>query len=1117
MVLRHSRALVFGSVMVMLLALLQGQSVRSAQAAPRAENPPVNLVTNGSFENPSVWQTSPVTDYGSGSTAMPGWTVGGNSVDLVGSSYWAAEDGHQSVDLSGSAPGSVSEVVGTKAGSYYLLAWYLAGNPNCGQPVKTMDVEWDGKVVDAPQFTVAGQTSSSMGWMQFQVYVRASGARSTMSFADATPDHSQCGAALDNVSLIAATVAKPAIPQAIAPLATLSGVPYSAAFFASGIASYRLTQAPSWLTIQPSGAVSGTPPTGTKSFTFGVTAFNADGTASAGPYTVSVQSAAPVSGTVTDGGIAANPVAGTTVQACTVSQAECAKTTTASDGTYIVKAPLGQPVIVTAYPLPGSGDATTSTSALTVPAAGLAGETISLNGITPLPNGLTVNGTTAPTVFWANPSTVSVKGCPNGVAFVSVTGENTQTGQLSSDFVVLDEKPVGSGKYTGTIPPLEPIHGPVDIRSSVSCPQTGPVMPQAGPAGGGGTVTIVGSGFSGVSRVTFGGKPASFTVLSPDAISAVVPPGQGAVPVSVFDTASPSGTAAGQYTYQAVQSVTPSSGPASGRTWVIVKGLGLLTARNVFFGKVPALDYIVLSDTELEALSPPGTGTVDISVATGNGQTAAVTADKFSYTTSGPAARAAAVPRPPVAAPGPVPAAAIPDFAGTKLANSIARFIYRDGSELLTARSAINDISDDVVQLLKGPRNCKQSEADARAQILLALDPILGAIAKPLTPEVAFAALEIFGALGPAGWVVGVIVAALTPVILSELLEFIAEQVVDAALEKYFDGLYGPNCGQGEPPPPPLPRPPPPPGSNPHCSPATSSCGYSPTGLVNPSGEVLDTNGHPISGATVTVMVAATATGPFTAVKPSSPGISPRVNPERTGASGQFHWDVAAGWYEIQAKAAKCADPKDPYQHTVTIGPYQVPPPRLGLTIVMACRNEPKPPHPAVSGLSTTVSAIRGGATITILGSGFTPASTVQFGRMAGRKVTYLSAQSLRVTVPRAHKPGLVDVRVRSQGGTSKTNAADKFFYGSIPSVKAVAPRSGPVKGGTKVTITGSGFYAVRSVIFGGAAARKFTVVSPTRIVAIAPKGRRTGTVDIEIQNPAGLNALIRADRFRYR
>jgi hypothetical protein len=92
------------------LQVAQPAAIAAASASGDAADS-VNLITNGSFESPSIWQSNSVVEYDAGSTAMPGWTVGGNSVDLVGESYWQAEDGDQSVDLSGSAPGSVSQTV----------------------------------------------------------------------------------------------------------------------------------------------------------------------------------------------------------------------------------------------------------------------------------------------------------------------------------------------------------------------------------------------------------------------------------------------------------------------------------------------------------------------------------------------------------------------------------------------------------------------------------------------------------------------------------------------------------------------------------------------------------------------------------------------------------------------------------------------------------------------------------------------------------------------------------------------------------------------------------------------------------------------------------------------
>lgn len=77
------------------------------------------------------------------------------------------------------------------------------------------------------------------------------------------------------------------------------GQPYSYTFQANGVPTPTYTLAagaPAWLSINPtSGALSGTPPTGTTSFTYGVVATNSVGAASAGPFVVTVATPPPTS------------------------------------------------------------------------------------------------------------------------------------------------------------------------------------------------------------------------------------------------------------------------------------------------------------------------------------------------------------------------------------------------------------------------------------------------------------------------------------------------------------------------------------------------------------------------------------------------------------------------------------------------------------------------------------------------------------------------------------------------------------------------------------------------------------------------------------------------------
>lgn len=82
------------------------------------------------------------------------------------------------------------------------------------------------------------------------------------------------------------------------------------------------------------------------------------------------------------------------------------------------------------------------------------------------------------------------------------------------------------------------------------------------------------------------------------------------------------------------------------------------------------------------------------------------------------------------------------------------------------------------------------------------------------------------------------------------------------------------------------------------------------------------------------------------------------------------------------------------------------------------------------------------------------------------------------------------------------------------PTVGQVLPAKGRARGGTGVTILGSGFTWVSTVTFGPARAR-FKVVSSTQITAVAPPG--SGTVDVRVANPGGPSATLPADRFSYR
>jgi Tol biopolymer transport system component len=80
-----------------------------------------------------------------------------------------------------------------------------------------------------------------------------------------------------------------------------------------------------------------------------------------------------------------------------------------------------------------------------------------------------------------------------------------------------------------------------------------------------------------------------------------------------------------------VTGVSPGQGPAAGGTSVTITGHNFGPAATVMFGSARAASVVVTSSTSMTATSPPGSGTVDVTVATSRGTSATSSADRFTY------------------------------------------------------------------------------------------------------------------------------------------------------------------------------------------------------------------------------------------------------------------------------------------------------------------------------------------------------------------------------------------------------------------------------------------------------------------------------------------------------
>ena len=89
------------------------------------------------------------------------------------------------------------------------------------------------------------------------------------------------------------------------------------------------------------------------------------------------------------------------------------------------------------------------------------------------------------------------------------------------------------------------------------------------------------------------------------------------------------------------------------------------------------------------------------------------------------------------------------------------------------------------------------------------------------------------------------------------------------------------------------------------------------------------------------------------------------------------------------------------------------------------------------------------------------------------------------------------------------------FGIPPTPSVISLSPRSGPLTGGTPVTITGTNFSTAAKVDFGTTSATGVTVHSSTSITATSPAGA-AGTVDVTVTTSGGISATSPDDHFAY-
>jgi hypothetical protein len=235
------------------------------------------------------------------------------------------------------------------------------------------------------------------------------------------------------------------------------------------------------------------------------------------------------------------------------------------------------------------------------------------------------------------------QGSTGGGTLVSITGTNlSNTSAVTfgtkpatsvtnvSPTEVTAVSPSGAGAVGVTVTTPGGTSNPLSFFY-VGAPFKSSLSESSGPTAGGNTITINGTGMSTATSVSFGAATATPTVISDTQISVVVPAGAGPGPVGVSVTTAGGTNNGFSYTYiddPTIGTVAPDEGPESGGTGVTITGTNLTSTDSVTFGGTPA-PFSVVNDTTVSAVTPPGTGTVDVVVTNPSGTATALGA--FTY------------------------------------------------------------------------------------------------------------------------------------------------------------------------------------------------------------------------------------------------------------------------------------------------------------------------------------------------------------------------------------------------------------------------------------------------------------------------------------------------------
>lgn len=164
-----------------------------------------NLFGNGGFETPALPPAESRT-LSAGDSSMAPWVINAGSIDVVQNGYWPAYEGSNSIDLSGTSSGTISQTFATTPGAQYALSFAYASNADAVDVLhQTFTASGHVTITGAATLldtTVshAGSSRMDMGYQFYSAVFTADSSSATLQFQDVS-NFGTHGLVLDAVSV----------------------------------------------------------------------------------------------------------------------------------------------------------------------------------------------------------------------------------------------------------------------------------------------------------------------------------------------------------------------------------------------------------------------------------------------------------------------------------------------------------------------------------------------------------------------------------------------------------------------------------------------------------------------------------------------------------------------------------------------------------------------------------------------------------------------------------------------------------------------------------------------------------------------------------------------------